>query len=437
MNVKERNGAFLQGKTQVTGLFPQLDALKNSLVQFEADFGLKDLPEEPGLILVRGARQLGKSTWLEAELKKTLDRFGPGSAFYLNGDEIFSEEVLIQEMKALLDLFPKQGSKIKRVFIDEITAVTKWEMAVKRLYDSGETRDVLIVTTGSKAIDLRKGTERLPGRKGKLNRTNYLFTPLSFLEFEKHCRTYFLEDTLIAYLITGGSPLAANELIRNQGKIPEYVISLTKDWVLGECSAQGRSHHLLSWVARAVLQYGGTPIALAKLAREVGAANNTVLQGYIDLLADLMCLSVSVPVDGNQGRPIPRKAFKYHWTYLLAALSFDPNQMRSVIDFKKMPETEQGKWYEWLVAQELWRRAAIAGQENPELQFFWQSQEHELDFFVRNQFFVEVKRGKTSPFEFQWFLKVFPKKKLRVVSASSFDGGSIQGISFEDFLRGG
>lgn len=46
---------------------------------------------------------------------------------------------------------------VRRLFIDEITAVADWERGLKRVIDRGELRSVLVVTTGSRATDLRRG----------------------------------------------------------------------------------------------------------------------------------------------------------------------------------------------------------------------------------------------------------------------------------------
>lgn len=433
MDVKQKNDACLQGTLELPGLFPQIEELSRLTVQFQFDFGLNTLPTDPGIILVRGARQLGKSTWLELELKKTLEMFGAGSAFYLNGDEFLNNEQLYVQVKELAALFPRDVP-VKRIFIDEITAVPAWERALKRLYDAGDIRQLLIITTGSKAVDLRRGTERLPGRKGRLDRTSYLFTPVSYAEFEKNCQAHFGKDVLIAYLLTGGSPLAANELIKT-GRIPPYVFALTRDWILGECAAQDRSRNILTWITQEILKHGGNPISLAKLAREAGVANNSVIQGYIDILLDLLSVSVALPVDPNKMRPLPRKSCKFHWVYPLAAASFHPGHIHSVVEFQSLSEIEQGKWFEWLIAQELFRRAAIAGAESPELQFFWQSKDHALDFVLQGNTFLEVKRGQSSPLEFLWFSKVFPKGQLVVVNTRKFATSQITGITVEEFLK--
>jgi hypothetical protein len=119
MNVKERNFLFLQGKFDQKGLFPQLEALATMKMTFDCEFGLTQLPQEPGLILIRGARQMGKSTWLESKIKKTVQEEGAGSALYLNGDEILNSETLFQEIQTCVSLF-SSSIKTPKLFIDPI-----------------------------------------------------------------------------------------------------------------------------------------------------------------------------------------------------------------------------------------------------------------------------------------------------------------------------
>ena len=91
---------------------------------------------------------------------------------------------------------------------------------------------------------------------------------------------------------------------------------------------------------------------------------------------------------------------------------------------------------EWLVAQELFRRAALRGEEFPEVMSFWQSGAHELDFVLAPDRFIEVKRGRAGPLDFMWFPKCFPKGHLTVISESRFETDHICGITPEDFLLG-
>ena len=74
MNVVNRNTLYLKGE-YAEGAFPHLEGLP-SVGLLPCDFGLPDLPEDPGVIVIRGPRQFGKSTWLEQQIRNTLDRFG-------------------------------------------------------------------------------------------------------------------------------------------------------------------------------------------------------------------------------------------------------------------------------------------------------------------------------------------------------------------------
>lgn len=432
MNVNDANALLLEGNAGTPGLFPHLDTLHQSPFIFKVNFGLEQLPEEGGVLLIRGPRQYGKSTWLEMELKKTILNHGPGSAFYLNGDALGDREDLADSIRAIIPMF-RSDAGVNRLFIDEITAVKDWQRALKTLLDSGELRDILVVSTGSRAADLRHGAERLPGRKGKLARTSYYFTPISYREFHRVCSDALGENLLPAYLISGGSPIALGE-IASHGRLPEYVPELVRDWIYGEAAASGRSRISLVAVMETLFRRGGTPIGQAKLAREAGLANNTVAAGYVELLSDLLCLAYGHAWDPDRRVRIMRKPCKFHFINLLAAVAWHPSRLRGPGDFNNLTPEDQGTWREWVVAQELWRRAAIQGAEMPEMQIFWQGGDHEIDFVLDPSHFLEVKRGKVQPFEFTWFPKAFPKGHLTIINKSRFETDKIKGVTLEDFL---
>lgn len=432
MNVSKINQALLAGSQDLPGLFPHLELLEKQAFRFDVSFGLDSLPEEPGILLIRGARQYGKSTWLEAALRDSVELYGPASAAYLNGDYIKDADALESDMSELLGLLSREA-RARRLFVDEITSVSNWQLAVKRLADAGRLADVLLVTTGSKATDLRRGAERLPGRKGKLDRSQYLFTPVPYREFVRRCGSQTGDQGLWIYLLSGGCPLALSELV-SFGRLPEYLPSMIRDWVYGECAASGRHRSSLLSVMEALGRFGATPIGQAKLARQAGLANNTVASGYVELLSDLMIVGSSHAWDASRGVAQRRKPAKFPFINLFAAVAWDPGRMRTVDDFLALPADRQGVWLEWLVAQELWRRAAIRGAEIPEELPYWKSKEHELDFVLGPGEYLEVKRGRASPLEFGWFVKSHPRAHLTVVSQESFEAGAIQGLSFEDFM---
>jgi len=426
------NRALSMGEISAPGILPRLEDLERSSFIFRIDFGLGTLPTEPGLILVRGPRQYGKSTWLQHQIRDTVLEFGPGSAYFLNGDEIRDTAILTGAIRDLLPLYNPDVT-VKRLFIDEITAINGWERGLKLLIDGGELRDVLVVTTGSKATDLRRGSERLPGRRGKLARTVYLFTPVSYAEFTRVCGDKLEAKCLPSYILSGGSPIACAELA-SQGRIPEYVIELTRDWIYGEIAASGRDRSSLLGVMECLHRFAGSPLGQAKLAREAGLANNTIAAGYINILMDLMCVATAHAWDESMKRRKRRRPAKFHMVNLLAAIAWHPRRIRTTEDLLGLPESEQGVLIEWVVAQEFWRRAASRGDEMPELMHFWQGGGHEIDFVVDDEFFVEVKRGRVTPVEFSWFPKTFPARDLTVIGQSKFKARHMRSVTLEEFL---
>jgi len=434
MDTAATNHALVQGTVRAHGVLPHLDALAKARYVFQPNFGLDALPEEPGVIVVRGPRQYGKSTWLEHGVLATVESFGPGSAFYLNGDELRDSDHLVRAIRELLPSFSAH-SRVRRLFIDEITAVNNWQKAIKILADAGELRHILVVTTGSKAADLRHAAERLPGRKGRLARTDYLFAPLPFTEFQRVCAGLLGNDAVVAYTLAGGSPLACAQ-IAEHGHIPEFVIELCRDWIVGEFSASGRQRASLIGVMDCLHRFGASPVGQAKLAREAGLANNTVAAGYIELLTDLTCVAPTFSWDASRQAIIRRRPCKYPMINSLAAVAWHPARLRNVDDFKHLDTREQACFAEWLVAQELWRRAAVRGDQTPEFLRYYADQHHEIDFVVSPSLFVEVKLGSTTPLEFAWFSHTFPRARLIVISASRFETDVVRGITLEDFLLG-
>lgn len=430
------NQHLAMGLFQMPGVLPHLAGLQELAFVFEQAFGLPKLPTEPGVILIRGPRQYGKSTWLEQQIALTITQFGKQTALYLNGDEIQDHTQLLNDIRMLIQLFTTKV-KVKRLFIDEITAIPDWEKSVKRLIDGGELKDILLVTTGSKASDLRRGFERLPGRKGKLERTNYIFTPISYRTFKDKCGSLFKEDTIFAYILTGGSSIGANALATT-GKLPEYVVSIIIDWILGEFAVHQRSRAHVMAILQSLYRMAGTPIGQAKLARESGLSNNTVAQGYMELFADLMTIIPAYAYDPDKKISIFRKPCKYHFINLLMAMCWHPKKPRTIEELKQLGP-DLGPIFEWTVAQEIWRKLCIEGREAlPDHLHFWQSSEHEVDFVLPEQStYIEVKSGAYLPNNFIWFLKCFNKQTLTVINQNSFDSQRIMGMTLEDFLLQG
>lgn len=432
MDVNKRNSLFSKGEIDRDDLWPKITEYRDQPCTFRFNFGLDELPTEPGIILIRGPRQFGKSTWLELELRHTLEEHGAGSAYFLNGDDITDADELEMRVLEVVSLFRPEAS-VRRLFIDEISAVPSWERALKRIADRGQLRNVLVITTGSRAADIRRGSERLPGRKGKLARTEYLFTGVSYKDFHAQFRDELGEDAWKAYLLSGGSPLAAME-IRQRERVPEYFFELIRDWIVGEIVRSGRSRQFLLALMRTLFAQAGSRTGYLKLARESGLANNTIASEYIEQLSDLLAVIPSHQWDADKRVPLQRRPAKFHFVNLSVALAFSPNRMTHVGEFDALPPQERAKWIEWLVAQELFRRQCVAGAEDPEALWYWASKEHEIDFVDACENLYEVKASRSGPLDFVWFPKALPKRKLLVIGSGEFQSAVVKGITVEQFL---
>jgi predicted AAA+ superfamily ATPase len=175
-------------------------------------------------------------------------------------------------------------------------------------------------------------------------------------------------------------------------------------------------------------------VGQAGVAREAGLANNTVAAGYLELLADLMCLGRAFAWDPQRRTALRRRPAKFPPINLLAAVAFDGARLRSVDGFRALPPEVQGRWFEWLVAQEIARRAAVRGVDSPETLHYWKGDQNEVDYVVRPELWLEVKRGARSALDFSWFPRAFPRAQLWVAGSARFEAERIRGLTLEDLL---
>src|SRR5580692_373779 len=115
MDVNSRNVLFSKGEIDRDDLWPKITEYRDQPRTFRFSFGLDELPREGGIILIRGPRQFGKSTWLEIELKQTLEEHGAGSAYFLNGDDITDADELETRVLEVVSLFSPKAA-VQRLF---------------------------------------------------------------------------------------------------------------------------------------------------------------------------------------------------------------------------------------------------------------------------------------------------------------------------------
>src|SRR3989338_8085093 len=129
--------------------------------------------------LVLGPRQVGKTSMLklliyDLVINKHVD---PLDICYFSCEPLITKNDLIDVVKEFEKLSPQDS--FKYIFLDEVTQIPGWELAIKFILETKLSKQKALIVTGSNALLLKKGVERLPGRNISIE----LFLPLSFREF--------------------------------------------------------------------------------------------------------------------------------------------------------------------------------------------------------------------------------------------------------------
>jgi predicted AAA+ superfamily ATPase len=249
-------------------------------------------------------------------------------------------------------------------------------------------------------------------------------------------------DTLWAYVLSGGSPLAIEEIYRSE-KLEETFISLISDWILGDIAQSGRSRLFLLNLLRQLYRSAPNPLSYTKLAKDAGLANNTAALDYVERLSDLLCVLPMMQWDPGRKSTLARKPSKFPFINLGVAWAFHPRAPRYLHELKNLQGLERGAMMEWVVAQELWRRTRLAEQRaisvarsplSPSTLMYWASKEHEIDFVLPDGAMYEVKSGQATPQEFHWFHRTFPGGRLNIVCDTPFETKELRALKLEQFL---
>lgn len=308
------NSAWEAGDRQLGRLAAQPVRLATDLVD-----GM-DL-DAAGIHILRGPRQVGKTTDLKLLVKRAL---GEGrdsrSVVYLTLDLVEDQPhaELARTIARAKALARHPGPSI--VLLDEVTGVARWQTAVKAVWDDGTIDQDVVVCTGSSAIDLQQGAaERLPGRRGAGE--DHLALPQTFASFaralngtippsprltvaelrnpdgeatllDSRVHAPALSDALALYLKFGGLPAATAEAAHGALEPSEELKRVLYDSLVKEVQRRGASipatHALLERVLRSL----GSRTDWSKMAREMDVplgtsrrVNHHTLRSYIELIA--------------------------------------------------------------------------------------------------------------------------------------------------------
>ncbi len=127
------------------------------------------------IIILKGARQVGKTTILK-NLQKKLVKEG-NVVHYIAADLDFADPAFGDPRLFILRLDDLFGDKTGYVLIDEFQIIPNAGLFMKTVYDQRQEKYRFIVT-GSSSLELTKNSEFLTGRK-----IEFIIRPFSFREF--------------------------------------------------------------------------------------------------------------------------------------------------------------------------------------------------------------------------------------------------------------
>ncbi|MHB1500015.1 MAG: ATP-binding protein [Candidatus Dormibacteria bacterium] len=280
----------------------------------------------PSLHIVRGPRQVGKSTDLKLIVQRSL-REGrrPESILYLALDLLegqpFPELVRTVRRAGQLASVLSWGL----LLLDEVTTVPRWRLALKALWDEGAIDRSVTICTGSSAVDLaRAESESLAGRRGE--GVDWLVLPqdlgafaravvrslpappgldveeitsadgqLLMLDMHRHLPD--LRLALERYLRFGGLPAAVAEASRGLAGPSEATRRVLHDSLLLEIRRKGASVPAADALLERLMRSLGSRVSWQRMAEEMTvplggkrarhttATDRRTLQDYIQLLA--------------------------------------------------------------------------------------------------------------------------------------------------------
>lgn len=219
------------------------------------------------IIIIYGARQVGKTTLVQMLLNK-LDR----NYLYLNADEIDVRELLEDATSTKLKSIVKNSSI---VFIDEAQRIKNIGLTLKIFAD--QINEVQVIVTGSSSLDLlSKINEPLTGRKYE-----FILYPLSFQELVNSTSIIEEKRFLEFRLIYGYYPEIVSKKVEEKELLKLLVNSyLYKDLLNLE---KIKKPQILEKIVKVLALQVGNEVSYNEIAQLVDSDKQTV-EKYIYLL---------------------------------------------------------------------------------------------------------------------------------------------------------
>lgn len=310
------------------------------------------------------------------------------------------------------------------------------------------------MATGSHAINIQNATERLPGRKGRID-DNYdkILLPMKFAEYvslhNKDIKQFISEKNLLSserrkeiliqlfnlqidpvvdeinaylnelnnllfeYLTTGGIPRIVDEKLKNN-TIKEDLYYDYLESIRGEWSALAKNETLLKQFGGAIIKGLGSHNPWSSLSKEAALGSPNTAQDYAFTLKDLFVLTIIHAYGEQKKIPLIQKdrKFYFHDPFFLHIFNGWLNTSESYDLSIKYLENEisQSNVVEGVVADHLIRLAFALSTKKQSFDyynhvFYWKDEKgREVDFILYDGDQIEV------PIEVKYRNTINPKE---------------------------
>ncbi|MBI5399296.1 ATP-binding protein [Candidatus Saganbacteria bacterium] len=303
---------------------PHLSLLNELLFVHPLDWWRQIDWQEPGIFILTGGRQIGKSTSLKLLVKQVVndERIKRESIFYLPCDQIIDQKHLLRVLRFFLENRQRPQEPFL-LLIDEVTFVASWDRAIKALADESWFRHGFCVLTGSDSVILKEATTMFPGRRGKADKVDFHLSPLSFKEYiglvqpeiikKERENSEALFAAFFKYLKCGGYLRAINDLHKG-GEIKAATYATFEQWIRGDFIKRGKTEDRLLSVLQALVETGVSQSSYSNLSRRTTLLSKESFIDYCQLLERMDVLFNLQAFDQNRKLGFPKKARKFHFS---------------------------------------------------------------------------------------------------------------------------
>ncbi len=381
--------------------------------------------EAPGILILTGGRQIGKTTSTKLLIEEVLKtkKIAAESIFFLPADQILDHIQLTRILRFFLESLPKNSSTFLLV-IDEITFVKDWDKSIKALADEAWFRRGFCLLTGSDTVLLKEAASRFPGRRGKADQVDFHLRPLSFREYvnlldapclkKPESNTDKIFNYFHTYLQCGGYLRAINDLHSTQ-KISLSTYATFEQWVRGDFIKRGKSEENLLKVLQALLEVGVSQSSLSNLATHSGLSKDSLID-YVELLQRMDIVFMLEAYDSSKKIAFPKKAKKFHF-----ADPFIQNTLEQWLLRERRIQKES--------EESLKVESCVASQYQSKIPTYYLKADGEIDL-------VMVLGKQFLPLEVKWAnqirakdLKQLKKYQSSILLSKNFEKGEYEGIS--------